>query len=167
MEKSRLSKVCPRNKNCLHPQRKSCRNMTDFHQPSFRLHPWSNHGAAHGTGGKTDTRITTYPFDLPSVRESVDIQDAMIFSKPYRGLDWRPIPFETLQIEISLTREWGKALARHGTTFMLDTGGMCACHSVPGIGIPSMQHTAVGERYGRANRDESLHTPIGSADADG
>ena len=33
MEKSRLSKVCPRNKNCLHPQRKSCRNMTDFHQP--------------------------------------------------------------------------------------------------------------------------------------
>jgi hypothetical protein len=69
--------------------------------------------------------MTAYPFDLPSVCEGVDIQDAMLFSKPYGGLDWRPIPFETLQIEISLTRKWGKALARHGNTFMRDAVACC------------------------------------------
>ena len=46
-----------------------------------------------------------YPFDLPSMREGIDIQDAMVFSKPYRGLDWRSIPFETLQVEIPLEHQ--------------------------------------------------------------
>jgi hypothetical protein len=31
----------------------------------------------------------------------------MIFSKPYRSLDWRPISFETLQVEILVTRQGG------------------------------------------------------------
>ena len=78
------------------------------------------HGATHGTGGNTDTRIVAYPFDLPSVRQGVDIQDAMIFSKPYGGLDWCPIPFDTLQVEIPLTRKGGKVWARHSKTFMVD-----------------------------------------------
>src|SRR5215510_8542568 len=110
-----------------------------IHDDGFCLHPRSDHGAAHGTGGNADTRIAADTFHFPSVRQGVDIQDALLFSKPYRGLDGRPIPFETLQVEISLTREGGKALARHSTTFMLDAVGMLSCHSVPGIGIPSMQ----------------------------
>src|SRR5712671_1573977 len=91
-----------------------------IHDGGFRLHPASGYGAAHGTGGNADTRVMAYPFDLPSVREGVDIQNSMVFSKPYRGLDGRPIPFETLQVEISLTHKGGKALARHSNTFMLD-----------------------------------------------
>ena len=66
-----------------------------IHDSGFCLQPGSYHAAAHGTGGKTDTRIAAYPFHLPSVRQGVDIQDAMIFSKPYWGLDRRPIPFTT------------------------------------------------------------------------
>src|SRR6266700_220721 len=116
-----------------------------IYDSGFRLHPGSDHFATHATGGKTDTRMAAYPFDLPSVCQGVDIQDALLFGKPDRGLDWRPIPFETLQIEISLTRKWGKALARHGNAFMLDTVGMCSCHIVPGMRRPSMQHTAVGD----------------------
>ena len=73
-----------------------------IHDGGFRLHPGSDHGAAHGTGGKTDTRMAAYPFDLPSIREGIDIQDAMLFSKPDRGLDGRPIPFDTRQVKISL-----------------------------------------------------------------
>jgi hypothetical protein len=103
-----------------------------IHDGAFRLHPGSDHVSPHGTGGKTDTRSTAYPFDLPSVREGVDIQDAMLFSKPYRGLDWRSVPFETLQIEVPLTYKWGKALARHGNTFMVDAVGTCGCTIVPG-----------------------------------
>ena len=76
-----------------------------IYDSGFRLHPWSDYGAAHGTGGKTDTRSAAYAFDLPSVREGVDVQHTMVFSKPDGGLDWRPIPFETLQIEISLGHE--------------------------------------------------------------
>src|SRR2546425_6141921 len=76
-----------------------------IHDGGFRLHPGSDHWAAHGTGGNTDMRIAAYPFHLPSVRQGVDIQDAMLFSKPYRGLDGRPIPFETLQVQISLTHK--------------------------------------------------------------
>src|SRR5882724_7512116 len=91
-----------------------------IHDGGFRLHPGSDHFAAHGAGGKTDTRITAYPFDLPRVRQGVDIQDAMVFSKPYRGLDWCPIPFETLQVEIPLGSEGCQWLARHGNTFILD-----------------------------------------------
>ena len=71
-----------------------------IHDGGFRLRPWSDHSAAHSTGGKTDTRMGAYPFDLPSIREGIDIQDAMVFSKLYWGLDWRSIPFETLQVEI-------------------------------------------------------------------
>jgi hypothetical protein len=97
-------------------------------------------------------RIAAYPFHLPSVREGVNIQDTLLFSKSYGGLNWRSIPFETLQVEISLTRKRGKALARHGNTFMLDAVGMVSCHSVPGVRILSMQPTAVaGDRYGRAH----------------
>ncbi len=83
-----------------------------IHDGGVRLYPWSNHGATHGTGGKTDTRITAYPFDLPSVCEGVDIQDAMLFGKPDRGLDWRSIPFDTLQVEIPLRSEGGQVWAR-------------------------------------------------------
>jgi hypothetical protein len=75
-----------------------------IHDAGFRLHPWSGHCATHGTGGNADTRMAADPFHLPSIREGVDIQDAMVFSKPYRGLNGRPTPFETLQVEISLTR---------------------------------------------------------------
>ena len=71
-----------------------------IHDGGFRLHPWSDHGAAHGTGGNADMRIAAYPFDLPSIREGVDIENSLIFSKPYRGLNGCPIPFETLQVEI-------------------------------------------------------------------
>jgi hypothetical protein len=101
-----------------------------IHDGGFRLHPWSDHSAAHSTGGKTDTRMAAYPFDLPSIREGIDIQDAMVFSKPYRGLDWRSIPFETLQVEIPLGSEWAQVWVMHGTAFMLDAVGMFACHVV-------------------------------------
>ena len=98
-----------------------------------RLHPGSDHCSAHGTRGKTDTRIAAYPFDLPSLRQGIDIQDAMLFSKPYRGLDWRSIPFETLQVEIPLTRKGSEVGARHGHAFMLDPMGMSIGHIIPGM----------------------------------
>ena len=122
-----------------------------IHDGGFRLCPWSNYGATHGTGGKTDTRMAADTFHLPSVRQGIDIQDTLIFSKPDWGLDWCPIPSKTLQVEIPLRSEGGKALARHGNTFMLDVVGMFSCHIVPGIQRPSVQHTSVGERYGREN----------------
>ena len=68
-----------------------------IHNGGFRLHPWSGHCAAHGARGKTDTRMAAYPFDLPNVRQGVDIQDAMLFSKPYRGLDGRPRKVKKLE----------------------------------------------------------------------
>src|SRR5215813_2145411 len=138
-----------------------------IYDSGFRLYPWSSYSATHSTGSKTDTRIAAYPFDLPSICQGVDIQDAMVFGKPDGGLHWRPIPFDTLQIEISLTHKGGKALARHSNAFIIDTVGTFVCTIVPGMRRPSVQYTAVGERYGRENRDESLHTPVGSADADG
>src|SRR5437016_4688839 len=94
-----------------------------IHDGGFRLYPWSGHCAAHGTGGKTDTRMAAYPFHLPSVRQGVDIQDAVLFSKPYWGLDGCPIPFITLHVEIPLCRKGGKTVARHGTPSMV--GGRC------------------------------------------
>src|SRR5215510_13900446 len=93
-----------------------------IHDSGFRLRPWSGYCATHGTGGKTDTRITAYSFDLPRVRQGVDIQDALLFGKPDGGLHWRPIPFDTLQVQISLTRKGGKAVMMHGTTFIVDVG---------------------------------------------
>ena len=76
-----------------------------IHDGGFRLYPGSDRGATHSTGGKTNTRIAAYPFDLPSVRQGIDIQDAMLFSKPDWGLDGRPIPFETLQVEVPLSHK--------------------------------------------------------------
>ena len=101
-----------------------------IHDGRFRLHPWSGHGATHGTGGKTDTRIAAYAFDLPGVREGVDIQDALVFSKPDRRLDGCPIPFATLQVEISVTHKGGQVVVMHGTTFMVDAvgGNVCLYH---------------------------------------
>ena len=93
-----------------------------IHDGGFRLHPWSGHGAAHGTGGNADTRSAANPFDLPSIREGIDIQDALLFSKPDWGLDWCPIPFETLQVQISLSRKGREVGARHSKTFMVDVG---------------------------------------------
>jgi hypothetical protein len=93
-------------------------------------------------------RMAAYAFHLPSVRQGVDIQDAMIFSKPYGSLDWCPIPFDTLQAEIFLTHKGGKVLARHGNAFILDAVGMFSCTIVPGMRRPSVQPTAVGDRYG-------------------
>ena|SRR2546426_863812 len=113
----------------------------------FRLHPGSGHGATPGTEGNADTRMAAYPFHLPSVREGVDIQDAVVFSKPDGGLDWRPIPFETLQVEISLTHKGGEVWVIHGTAFLLDAVRMCAGTIVPGIRRSSVQHAAVGEHY--------------------
>jgi hypothetical protein len=110
-----------------------------IHDGGFRLYPGSGYCPTHGTGSNTDTRVAAYPFHLPSVRQGIDIQDAMLFSKPHRGLDGRPIPFETLQIKISLTRKWGKALARHGNTFMVGAVGMFACHNVPGMRLSVQQ----------------------------
>src|SRR5215471_12558879 len=93
-----------------------------IHDGGVRLYPASDHGAAHGTGGKTDTRITAYSFDLPSVREGVDIEDTLLFSKPDGGLDARPIPFDTFQVQILLTRKGSEVGARHSKTFMVDVG---------------------------------------------
>jgi hypothetical protein len=76
-----------------------------IHDGGVRLYPGSDHGAAHGTGGNADTRIAEDTFHLPGVRQGVDIQDVMVFSKPDRGLNWCPIPFDTLQVEILLTRK--------------------------------------------------------------
>jgi hypothetical protein len=76
-----------------------------YHRGLHDGSPWANHFSADGTGGKTGTRMTAYSFHLPSVRQSVDIQDYTVFSKPYGGLDLRPSPFETLQIEIPLTNK--------------------------------------------------------------
>src|SRR5262245_20785846 len=95
----------------------------------FRLYPGSDHCPAHRTGGKTDTRITAYPFDLPSICQGVDIQDAVLFSKPYRSLDRRPIPFDTLQVKISLTRKGREVVIMHGNAFMLHGERRGACHA--------------------------------------
>ena len=93
-----------------------------IHDGGVRLYPGSDHFSPHDTGGKTNTRVAAYPFDLPSVRQGVDIQDTMLFSKPYGGLDWCPIPFETLQVQISLSRKGREVGARHSKTFMVDVG---------------------------------------------
>jgi hypothetical protein len=112
-----------------------------LHDGGFRLHLGSDHCATHGTRGKTDTRMAAYPFDLPSVRESIDVQDALLFSKPDWGLDGRPIPFETLQVQILLTRKGSEVGARHGHAFMLDPVGMSRGHIIPGRQRPSVLHT--------------------------
>ena len=122
-----------------------------IYDSGFRLHPGSGYGAAHGTGGNADTRMAAYPFHLPSVRQGVDVQHTMVFSKPDRGLDWCPIPFETLQVEIPLRSERGQVWAMHGNAFMLDTVGVLSCHIVPGMRRPSVQPTAVGDCYGGKN----------------
>ena len=109
-----------------------------IHDGGFRFHPWSGHFPAHGTGGKTDTRMAAYPFHLPGVRQGVDIQDSLVFSKPYGGLDWSATPFETLQVEIPLGSEGGQVLAMHGNAFMLDAVGTFACTIVPGMWISSV-----------------------------
>ena len=116
------------------------------HDSGFCLHPWSDQSAAHGTGGNADAGMTAYPFDLPSIREGVDIQDAGLFRKPDRGLDRRSIPSETLQVEISLPHKGGQVWALHGNAFMLDAMRMCACTIVSGMQILSVQRKAVGER---------------------
>ena len=102
-----------------------CRGI---HDGGFRLYPGSDHFAAHGTGGNADTRMTAYPFDLSSVCQGIDIQDAMLFSKPDRGLDGRPIPFETLQVQISLTHKGCEVVVMHGNAFMRTP---LACGLVP------------------------------------
>jgi hypothetical protein len=98
-----------------------CRGI---HDGGFRLHPGFDHGAAHGTGGNADTRVAAYAFHLPRVRQGVDIQDVLLFSKPDGGLDGRPIPFETFQIQILLIRKGSKVGARHSKTFMVDVGNV-------------------------------------------
>ena len=95
-----------------------------IHDGGVRLQPWSNHGATHGTGGNADTRIAAYAFDLPSLRQGVDLQDTLLFSKPDGGLDGRPIPFETLQVQILLTRKGSEVGGRHSQTFLVDVGNV-------------------------------------------
>src|SRR5215510_15694841 len=93
-----------------------------IHDGGIRLHPGSDDCATHSTGGNADTRMAAYPSHLPSIREGVDIQDALLFSKPDWGLDGRPIPFDTLQVEIALTHKGSQVGARHSKTFMVDVG---------------------------------------------
>src|SRR5215470_17298384 len=111
-----------------------------IHDGGFRFHPGSDHGATHGTRGNAGTRMAAYSFHLPSVRESIDVQDALLFSKP----DWSPhgcpIPFDTLQVQIFLTRKGSEVGARHGHAFMLDPGGMSLGHIISGIRRPSVLH---------------------------
>jgi len=68
------------------------------------------------------------------------MQTAVVYRKPDRSLDGRSIPFDTLQIEVSLTRKGGKAVARHGTPFVCDAVGMCSCPIVPGMRSPPVPH---------------------------
>jgi hypothetical protein len=49
---------------------------------------------------------------------SVDIQDPMVFSKPYGGPDGCPIPFETLKVKISLTHKGREVVVMHGNAFI-------------------------------------------------
>src|SRR5947209_3166742 len=91
-----------------------------IHDGGVRFHPGSDHYSAHGTGGNTDTRITAHAFHLPSIRQGVNIENSLIFSKPDRGLDWRPIPFETLQVKTSLTHKGREVVVMHSNAFMLD-----------------------------------------------
>ena len=92
------------------------------HDSGVCLYPAPSHGATHGAGGDADARMAAYPFDFPSIRESIDIQDALLFGKPYGGLNGRPIPFDTLQVQISLTHKGREVGARHSKTFMVDVG---------------------------------------------
>ena len=111
-----------------------------IYDSGVRLHPRSDHCPAHSTGGNADTRVAAYAFHLPSICQGVDIQDALIFSKPYRGLNCGPIPFETFQIKISLTYK-GAEVVMHSAAFMLDAVGMFACHIVLGMRRTSVLHT--------------------------
>ena len=110
-----------------------------IHDRGVRFHPGSDHGATYGTGGNADTRITADAFDLPGIREGGNIQDAMVFGKPDRGLDGRPIPFVTLQIEISLPDKGGEVVVMHGNAFVLDAVSMGAWYS-GGSGPPTMRY---------------------------
>src|SRR5262249_45748361 len=89
-----------------------------IHNGGFRLYPGSDHFSTHSTRGKTDTRIAANSFNLSSVCQDVDLQDTILFSKPYGGLDWCPIPFETLQIQISLTHKGREMVVMHSNAFM-------------------------------------------------
>src|SRR5574341_2017265 len=108
------------------------RSGRGIHDGGFRLYPRSSHSAAHGTGGNTDMRITAYPFHFPSIRERVDIQNSLVFSKPDWSLDRCPIPFDTLQVEIFVVRKEGQVWDLHGNAFMVDAVSMWACTIVPG-----------------------------------
>jgi hypothetical protein len=94
-----------------------------IHNGGFRLHPWSDHIPAHGTGSDADASIAAYALHLPRVREGVDIQDAVLFSKPDWGLDGCAISFDTLQVEISLTRKGSERVVMHGHACMLHIEG--------------------------------------------
>ena len=74
---------------------------------------------------------------------SVDIQDPMVFSKPYEGPDGCPIPFETLQVKISLTHK-GVRCGHAWQYLYTDTVGVLSCHIVPGIRRPSVQQQQRG-----------------------
>ena len=50
---------------------------------------------------------------------SQDLKKQIFVSKPYRDVAWRPISFETLQVEILVPRQGGAVGARHSKTFML------------------------------------------------
>src|SRR5262249_45157718 len=103
----------------------SMRCSCGIHDGRFCFHPWSGHCAAYGTGSNADTRIAAYPLHLPSIRQGVDIQHSLVFGKPYWGLDWRPIPFDTLKVKIALPHKGGQVWAMHSNTFMRDTDARC------------------------------------------
>src|SRR5215467_7645447 len=118
-----------------------------IHDSGIRLHPGSDYFSAYGARSNADMWMAAYPFHLPSVRQGVDIQDAMLFRKPDGGLHGRPIPFDTLQVEIFLTHKGGQVLVLHRNAFLVDTVRLFSCTIVPGIPRLSVQPTTVGDRY--------------------
>src|SRR5262245_22445667 len=100
-----------------------------IHDSGFCFYPRSDHCPAHRTGGNADTRMAADTFHLPRVRQGVDIQDALLFSKPDGSLDGCPIPFETFQVQILLTRKGREVVIMHGNAFMLHGERRGACHA--------------------------------------
>ncbi len=84
----------------------------------LRMHPLSYDCATHGAGHNTDTWIPAYAFDLPSVRQGIDVEHTVVCGKPHGRLDRCAVPFDTLQVEILLVGELRESIVAHG--FLVD-----------------------------------------------
>ena len=69
----------------------------------FSLDPTSGNFTTYRTRGDTHLRISAYASYFPSMDQRIDVENAIVLSKPHWRLDGRAVPFETLQIEILLT----------------------------------------------------------------